>query len=121
MAHMSQTRKKIIAAKLKEVMKQFPKVKYSLSVQHHMTLVMTISAGDKCLQPTHPDGYCNVNTYWIDSHYKNNPEAAKILKAAIACLNDGNHDNSDMMTDYFDVGWYVDVNIGSYKKPFVGV
>jgi hypothetical protein len=33
-------------------------------------------------------------------------------------MNGGNHDNSDVQTDYFDVGWYVDVNIGSWDKPY---
>ena len=30
-----------------------------------------------------------------------------------------NHDNSDIQTDYFDVGWYVDVNAGIWNKPYV--
>jgi hypothetical protein len=34
-------------------------------------------------------------------------------------MNMGNHDNSDIMTDYFDVGWYVDVNIGLWNKPYI--
>ena len=24
----------------------------------------------------------------------------------------------DAMTDYYDVGWYVDVNIGTWEKPY---
>jgi hypothetical protein len=30
----------------------------------------------------------------------------------------GNHDRSDIQSDYFDVGWYVDVNIGSWNRPY---
>ena len=33
-------------------------------------------------------------------------------------MNDGNHDRSDPQSDYFDVGWYVDVNIGKWNKPY---
>jgi hypothetical protein len=30
----------------------------------------------------------------------------------------GNHDRSDIQTDYFDVGWYKSVNIGTWNKPY---
>ncbi len=32
--------------------------------------------------------------------------------------NAGNWDNSDSMTDYFDVGWYVNLYIGNWEQPF---
>ena len=31
----------------------------------------------------------------------------------------GNHDNSDAMTDYFDVGWYFHLSVGDWDKPLV--
>jgi hypothetical protein len=34
-------------------------------------------------------------------------------------MNAGNHNRSDAMTDYFDVGWYVDVNIGKWNQPYI--
>jgi hypothetical protein len=37
----------------------------------------------------------------------------------VRALNCDNYDNSDSMTDYFDVGHYVDLNIGKWDKPFV--
>jgi hypothetical protein len=37
----------------------------------------------------------------------------------MTAMNDGNHDRSDIQTDYFDVGWYVDVNIGRWNKPYI--
>ena len=33
----------------------------------------------------------------------------------------GNYDNSDVQTDYFDTGWYIDINIGSWDKPYTVV
>jgi hypothetical protein len=30
----------------------------------------------------------------------------------------GNHDRSDSMTDYFDVGWYISINVGKWNKPY---
>jgi hypothetical protein len=33
-------------------------------------------------------------------------------------MNAGNWDKSDIQTDYFDVGWYIDVNVGRWDKPY---
>ena len=42
----------------------------------------------------------------------------EFLTKVIRVLNGGNHDNSDAMVDYFDVGWYVDVRFGRWKNPY---
>lgn len=34
-------------------------------------------------------------------------------------LNIDNYDNSDSQTDYFDVGHYTSINLGSWNKPFI--
>ena len=41
------------------------------------------------------------------------------LNHFLDALNLGNYTNIVIQTDYFDVGWYVDVNIGRWDKPFV--
>jgi len=43
----------------------------------------------------------------------------EFLQKAFAILMDGNHDNSEIMNDYHDVGWYAYVNIGQWNRPFV--
>lgn len=48
-----------------------------------------------------------------------NRETHPYLQQIYNIANSGNHDNSDAMTDYFDVGWYVWMHIGSYDKEFV--
>ena len=50
---------------------------------------------------------------------KDNPKALAFLSEVIPAMNVGNFDNSDPMTDYFHVGWYVDVNLGRWDKPYV--
>jgi len=30
----------------------------------------------------------------------------------------GNHNNTDLMSDYFDVGWYISINVGKWDKPY---
>jgi hypothetical protein len=33
-------------------------------------------------------------------------------------INHNNHDNSDPMTDYYDVGHYTKINIGKWDKAY---
>lgn len=133
MAFMNQENKKRIAKILKEKLKDYKgKVKYTLSVRHHSSIVMTIKSGNIDFLKNYDDNlpqerkedeyydpnrtYLQVNPYHFESNFTG--ESLVFLKKAFEGLQDGNHDNSDIMTDYFDVGWYVDVNIGGWDKPF---
>lgn len=132
MAFMSQEKKKLIAAALKVAMKGTG-IKYTLGVNHYSTLVMNIKSGpvdfitnaEEVAQsnprPTHFGPYVRpksmqVNTYWYKEHFTG--QALAILEKAIPVLNTGNHNRSDIQSDYFDVGWYVNVNIGQWNKPY---
>jgi hypothetical protein len=131
MAYMSQERKAAIAPQVKEICKKYG-VKASLSVRNHSTLVLNIKQGEidfinnfnQTVQ-NRPGGFRNggqaeksiqVNTYWYHEHFSG--VAKSFLQAVLQVMNSGNHDNSDAMTDYFDVGWYVDVNIGKWNQPY---
>lgn len=115
MAWMNQERKAALAAGLKKVM---PKGwKYSLAVRHHSTLVLTISEApiDLVAQSLSSDeqkkrGYIDVNQYHIEG--VSSGSLLKTFTASRDAMMVGNHDNSDPMTDYFDVGWYIDINVG---------
>lgn len=123
MAYMNQEKKAKIAATLKQVM---PKDwKYSLSVRNYSTIVMTIKSA-----PFDLVGMYNQNTqykrdylsltlpYRLEENF-NNSAVVAILKNAFAALNIGNFNNSDSQTDYFHVGHYVDIKIGSYDSAFI--
>ena len=58
----------------------------------------------------------DVNHFWIDHHWTG--AARMFLEELQAALDTGNHDRSDAMVDYFDVGWYTHINIGTYKKHY---
>jgi hypothetical protein len=114
MAYMFPERKAILAAELKKVM---PKDwKYSLSVRHHSGIVCTIQSAPVDLVAEN-GGRDDVNVYWYKEHIKG--ESLEVIEKIVAALNVGNHDNSDPMTDYFDVGWYVYLQFGKWDKPFV--
>ena len=128
MAYMSQERKKEIGEKLKTAMPAG--WKYSLSVRHHSTIVLTVhsapvdlvkeyNATAKKINPEFAgwnSGYVQVNPYWIDRQFTG--ERLEQMRQIVAALNAGNHDRSDIQSDYFDVGWYVDINFGRFEKPF---
>lgn len=145
MAFMNQERKKSLAPKIKEILKKYG-LKGSLSVNNYSTLVLTIKSGkvdfienrinciDEVIKNRGFDEYeldClksnraiieknknfNVNVYWINEEYYG--KSTSILKELHDAMMVGNHDNSDVQTDYFDIGWYTDIQIGSYGKPYV--
>ena len=138
MAYFNQERKQERAPAIKAILKKYG-VKGSLAVRNHMTFVLNIKSGkidfiENYIKTDEDKPYGNkmsadqvayirknqsldVNTYWYQEHYSG--KAKSFLKEILVAMNGGNHDNSDIQTDYFDVGWYVDVNIGSWNKPYV--
>jgi hypothetical protein len=124
MAYMSQENKKSKQEPIKDILKKYG-LKGSLSVRHYSTLVLNIKSGKidfiTNYNSTNPgllaDTYIDVNTYHFNKHFTG--IARRCLYELIETMNIGNHDNSDAMTDYFDVGWYIDINIGKWDKPYI--
>ena len=117
MAYMNQEMKATIEPNVKAILKEY-KVKGSLSVKDHCKLVLNISEGviDFDIKKEETPGYIQVNPYWFKNHF--NGIAKEFLTKIYDALNNGNHDNSNIQIDYFDVGWYVNVNIGKWNKPY---
>ncbi|MEP3245088.1 MAG: hypothetical protein ABJN40_13080 [Sneathiella sp.] len=112
MAYMSQEKKKELAPGIKAVLKEYG-FKGSISVRHHSTLVVTISSGPIEFETDHKQ----VSPYWIEENYTG--IWAEFLAKLKAAMSIGNHNNSDISTDYFDVGWYININIGTWDKPYI--
>ena len=124
MAYVDQDKKRKIAAALKPVVPAG--WKYSLAVRNHSTIVMTITAAPFNLigafkksdyfdpaTATHLD----VNEYHYRSHLEDEC-VADVFEKIIDALNTDNFDHSDIQTDYFHVGHYVDLRVGRWDKPF---
>ena len=132
MAYMSQDRKAQIAPAVKRILQKY-KIKGTMAVRNHMTLVLNIKSGPIDFIKNYNEtvgatsrgfGYgspakdhIDVNPYWYHEHFSGKAKA--FLTDIMVAMNNGNHDNSDPQTDYFDVGWYVDVNVGRWNKPYV--
>jgi len=123
MAWMSQEKKKEIAVEMKKALKGTG-VKYTLGVKHHSTIVFNMKSAPIDFIANYNEttdlfetDYVSVNPYHFEKHFTG--KALEVLKKIFKVLNTGNWDKSDIMTDYFDVGWYKKVNIGQWNKPFV--
>jgi hypothetical protein len=125
MAYVSQDLKAKLAPKIKAICKKYG-VKASLAVRHHSTLVLNVKAGKVDFIGDYGDTLetradaekfgIQVNPYHYKSHF--NGEAYHFLSEVIPAMNAGNWDESDIQVDYFNVGWYVNVNIGKWNKPY---
>jgi hypothetical protein len=122
MAYYSQERKQEAAPKVKAILKKYG-IKGSLAVNNHSTVVLNIKSGNLDFIKNFNEAggvsikNISVNPYHFQTHFTG--ECLKFLAEVFAALSEGNHNNSDIQTDYFDVGWYIDVNIGQWDKPYI--
>jgi hypothetical protein len=130
MAFVSQELKSKLAPKIKAICKKY-KVKASLAVNNHSTLVLnvqsspidfisnyneTVSTRPEYNRFSPAERSIQVNPYWYQDHFSGKAKA--FLSEVLPAMNDGNFDKSDIQSDYFHVGWYVSVNIGKWNKPY---
>lgn len=113
MAYMTQEKKKELAPAIKSVLKKY-KMKGTIGVSNRSTLVINIKSGP--IKFSEDRDYLQVNHFWIERNFEG--DACNFLKELKSAAMTGNHDNSDSMTDHFDVGWYLNINVGKYNKPY---
>lgn len=124
MAYISQEKKKELLPTLKQVLRKYG-VQGTFSIRNHSALVCTITAArlpnkdwsDTLRTRIQNSGYSEINTYYLETAATG--RNLEFLQELYAAMNAGNHDNSDIMTDYFDVGWYTYITFGKYGKPFI--
>lgn len=133
MAYMNQDRKSEIAPLVKRAMAKYG-IKGTLSIRSHSTLVLTIKSGrinfcqnwfdtlsthwQRFGQPLERVPTCiDVNVYHVDQDFRG--QAKQCLTALLDAMNQGNWNNSDIQSDYWDVGWWTEINIGRWNKPYV--
>lgn len=131
MAYMNQEKKAAIRAELVKVIPA--SWKWTLGVRHHSTIVFTVRSapvnligewletvnakrscqGDELRErPNHVD----PNVYYLQDQFTT---SLPIMQAIKTALNLNNHDRSEPETDYFDVGHYIDIKLGTWDKPFI--
>ena len=138
MAYMNQDKKKVIAAKLKPVLKKYG-VKGTLSVRNHSSIVLNVKSGPIdfienyiATDSTNWHGVkmsqdqenyirknkaLDVNPYWFQEHFSEKAKA--FLTEAFDALKGADwYDNSDAQVDYFETSYYFDIHIGRWNKPY---
>jgi hypothetical protein len=137
MAYVSQELKAKLAPAIKAICKKY-NIKASLAVRNHSTLVLNVKQGDidfieniiatdkvkprpryvddRQIEFLRKNQSLDVNVYWYKEHFSG--RALEFLDEVIPAMNDGNWDKSDIQSDYFNIGWYVSVNVGKWNKPY---
>jgi len=139
MAYVSQELKSKLSPTIKAICKKY-KVKASIAVRHHSTLVLNVKSGkidfienyiktdaDKvAANKMSPDTIAHirknqsldVNTYWAHEHYSG--KARQFLTEMISAMKGPDFfDHTDAQTDYFHCSHYIDINIGKWVKPYI--
>ena len=119
MAYINQEKKAEIAKALKEALKEFAgPIKYTLSIDRYSTINFNLKSSPyDLLAGSYRDDYLQVSQYHLRKQFQS--DELRLMETIFKCLNAGNWDRSDSMIDYFDVGWYSYVNIGSWKSPYI--
>jgi hypothetical protein len=129
MAHMTQEEKKSIQPQIKALAKKHG-VNCTLAVKHHSIIVLNIKNGKldflenyqnsrKRDYDTRTRGYLSLG---CKRHVEDNftGDCQTFLNDAMNILYSMDYYNdSDVYRDYFDVAYYVEINIGRYDKPYV--
>lgn len=115
----------------KALTKAYPDYKFSVRNENYSSVNVTIVSGPLRFDyteesrrranvsgmnniPADPPNYLQLNNYYLENY-----ENSDVLEGMYKIINEGNYDNSDIMTDYFDVGFYVHFNMGAWDKPYV--
>ena len=124
MAYMSTAHAAQIRANLKA---KFPEFKFAVRKSNYTAIHVSILSGpveffpaagadDNFCEYTRTSRHADVNHYHINSsNFLNRDKLQEIFDV----INEGNRDRSDIMTDYFDVGFYIHFYIGDYNKPYI--
>lgn len=97
--------------------KEFPEFKLSLRNKDHRSIHLRIEKG--------PTDFGLGNHAQINHFYPEHYDDSHILSRMIEIMNTAgereNFDKSNAQIDYFCVGYYINVSLGSWDKPFVKI
>ena len=115
MAYITKEEVKVIRNEIKKAYPTSKGYKFSIRGEHYSTVYITVLK----------------SPYEFASHREGalmNSDCARrcgALETEIAFMKDlsdiankTNHNNSDIMTDYFDVGFYCFITVGDFEKPY---
>jgi hypothetical protein len=115
-----------VAAIRKELKAAFPGWKFAVRKgAGSLSVDVAILQGTVDFSENLQNGHCQVNQYWIDSHWSN-AEARAVLNRINEIMHNAPgraggkvfFDHSDAMTDYFHTAFYTHLSIGAWNKNY---
>ncbi|MDD6581591.1 MAG: hypothetical protein PUF10_02790 [Bacteroidales bacterium] len=109
-----------ICKKIKEYGAQrFPTCKFSVTKDGWRSINVHLMSGDFEAWADASDEHRTFNEYNASSEQGFTPRCHEVLRLMTEYANSYNYDNSDIMTDYFDVNFYLTVEVGKWDKAYV--
>lgn len=134
MAYINQDMKKVISAKLKPVLAEYG-LTGTLSINHHSSITLTLKKGPidfyaekRAFRARDPrslaegisdqeDCPLSINPYSITETWS--LHTSIVLKEILAALKGADwYDKSDMQSDYFNIAYYIYIEVGKYGVPY---
>lgn len=124
---MTKSLKEIANDVRKELKAEFPDCTFSIRTESYsmgQCLHVSLMKAPFDVFEDNPRGYTQLNEYTIQrDDCQNNgcnltPEGRALASCMIAVANKQNWNHSDSMTDYYDVNYALQAQIGKWDKPF---
>ncbi len=122
MAYISTEKVKNIRNQLK---KEVPNLKFSVRRFHCCSVKIVIKSGVidffsnyNVKQNSDIDNYIIVNRYNYERYFSDENILNTLKKINEIAYSQGWYDNSEVMIDYFDTAYYVNIQIGDWDKPY---
>lgn len=131
MAYVNKETKATIVNAAKPVLKKYG-IKATFAVDNYSTIVVNIKSGaldfignynqrqikEGYGEPHIAKTYLDVNPYHYQTQFTGIVKEF-LIELMAAAKSAGWYNNSDSMTDYFDVAYYIDINVGKWDKPYL--
>lgn len=99
---------------------RYSRYKFSVTRSHYDSIYIFLMEAD--FEPfTKESGittYKELNHYHLDKDTDITDRAREVMENVRSYAQSYNYDNSDIMTDYFDTNFYLNLGIGNYRKPY---
>lgn len=123
MAYITAKEVKAIREQLKAEFKGF-KFSVRKGTGGHSVSVNILSGPVDFTDIMHEPGHAQINQHWLGrtgDHSDMFEKMYDIMKTAPASVEGGRpwYNNSDAMIDYFDTAYYMNLDVGSWHKPYV--
>ena len=113
MAYIGQDTKKQLAPAIKAVLKKFG-VKGTIGIDNHRGLKVNLKEG----VIDFGEVYHQVNTYHIEKFYGTGIAGQFLNELVTAMKGTKWYNNTDAQIDYFDIAYYIDINIGKWDTDY---